>query len=105
MTPIGSMGNLRLQCVCCLADMSYTHWEDDVEHPVLLPAEEVCKWVRLILHVALFACQNLSLIVRGHCLHKADAVPKDMFRLVCEKEVETEAQRSAPEIKRTTFCT
>lgn len=48
--------------------------------------------MRLILHVALFACQNLSLIVRGHCLHKADAVPKDMFRLVCEREVETEAQ-------------
>lgn len=81
---IGKMRDQRLQYVRCLAQMSYTHWEDDAECPVLLSGEKVCKWVRLILHVALFACQNLSLIVRGHCLHKADAVPKDMFRLVRE---------------------
>lgn len=46
--------------------------------------------MRLILHVALFACQNLSLIVRGHCSHKADAVPKDMFCLVFERLKESE---------------
>lgn len=52
--------------------------------------------MRLILHVALFACQNMSLIVRGHCLHKADAVPKDVFRLVCEREVETRSRVKRP---------
>lgn len=65
--------------------VSHSHWEDDVESSVLLPGEKVCKWVRLILHVALFACQSLSLTVKGHCLHKADAVPKDMFCL-CVRE-------------------
>lgn len=50
------------------------------------PRGDVCKWVRLILHVGLFACQNLSLIVRGQCSHKADGVPKDVFRRLCETE-------------------
>lgn len=50
------------------------------------PRGDVCKWVRLILHVGPFACQNLSLIVRGQCLHKADGVPKDVFRRLCETE-------------------
>lgn len=50
------------------------------------PRGDVCKWVRLILHVGPFACQILSLIIRGQCLHKADAVPKDVFRRLCETE-------------------
>lgn len=53
---------------------------------VLRPRGDVCKWVRLILHVGPFACQNLSLIVRGQRLHKADGVPKDVFRRLCETE-------------------
>lgn len=53
---------------------------------VLCPRGDVCKWVRLILHVGPFACQNLSLIVRGQCLHKADGVPKDVFCRLCETE-------------------
>lgn len=50
------------------------------------PRGDVCKWVRLILHVGPFACQILSLIIRGQCLHKADAVPKDVFHRLCETE-------------------
>lgn len=83
--------------------MVHTHGDD--EPSVLFPGEKVCKWVRQILYVALSACQNLSLIVMGHCLHKADAFPKDMFCLVCEIEIETEGEWSAPEIKHTTFIT
>lgn len=83
--------------------MSYSQGEDDVEFPVLLPGEKVCKWGRQILHVALYTCQHLSLIVRGHCLHKADAVSKDVFCLVCEREIETEGEQTAPEIKHYIF--
>lgn len=50
------------------------------------PRGDVCKWVRLILHVGLFACQILSLIIRGQRLHEAHAVPKDVFRRLCETE-------------------
>lgn len=50
------------------------------------PRGDVCKWVRLILHVGPFACQILSLIIRGQCLHKTDAVPKDVVRRLCETE-------------------
>lgn len=32
----------------------------------------------------------------GHCLHKADAFPKDMFCLVCENEMETEQSEVPP---------
>lgn len=50
------------------------------------PRGDVRKWVRLILHVGPFACQILSLIIRGQWLHKADVVPKDVFRRLCETE-------------------
>lgn len=53
-------------------------------------------------HVGPFACQNLSLIVRGQRLHEADAVPQDVFRRsVWDREAETKALRPAPEIKPT----
>lgn len=83
--------------------MSYSHGKDDVEFPVLFPGGKVCKWGRQILHVALSTCQNLSLIVRGHCLHKADAVSKDVCCLVYERKIETEGEKTGPEIKHYIF--
>lgn len=47
--------------------------------------------MRQILHVAPSACQNLSLIVRGHCLRKAEDVPKDLFNL-CVRQIQEESQ-------------
>lgn len=41
----------------------------------------------------LSACQNLSLIVTGHHLHKANAFPKDMFCLVCVRERNRDGRR------------
>lgn len=52
--------------------------------------------MRLILHVGPFACQILSLIIRGQCLHKADAVPKDVFCRLCETEKQRPRRCSMP---------
>lgn len=68
-----------VRCVCSVMHMSCSQGQDDVQSPGLFSREKVCKWVRRILHVAPSACQNLSLIVRGHCLHKAKDVSKDLF--------------------------
>lgn len=48
---------------------------------------------------SLSSCQNLSLFVKGHCSHKADAVPKDMFWLVCHRETERLRVKCLSEIK------
>lgn len=47
--------------------------------------------MRQILHVAPSACQNLSLIVRGHWLHKAEDVSKDLFNM-CVRQIQEESQ-------------
>lgn len=51
---------------------------------------------------SLFACQNLSLIVRGHCLREADSAPEDP--VLCERET-WGTERDPGEVYRTRLCT